>query len=780
MKQILWDALPRWLLTFLVCLALCLGFGAVFQIDLSLWIAVPALLVWCGVLSLERFKSIRILLAVWIAALVLILLLSDRELLADAAREIAARTGESGGYGGLMLLMLCAGLALPLSALMRFYPARAALSLAWIALWIAGALLEWPVPRLVPALMIPVVLLTLAETVRRLRHEAEDEPLKRALLLCLLPALLLLLLLPVSEEPYGYPLLHRIADQIQQIWHDMETAARFRYEGDRQFGLSFNGISDKAEVGDGIKEEDSGVIYIKPGRTTDGALYLFGNAWDTFNGKGWSSTLKSDDAKYLNWSLDTAEHIFALWRSAGIQDGSESFSDYFRANSIYLDCRSINIRTMFGVLDATHIYTDTERFPYSAGPTGTLFDYVQQDEVWYKVYFLEKNARTYNALIASAKETAPGGETRLTRWYRVAQSFSQDLWLDVRSDMYMERIFAEREELIRRVYLDCTGVSERAAALAQEITADCESDYEKLCAITAYLQDNYGYTTDPDPVPKGEDFLDWLLFERKEGYCAWYATAAVLLARSVGVPARYVQGYRCELTAGEYTKLGAEDAHAWCEGYISGYGWVTAEATPGFVSEGVGWLTAEEEKVLQSVAPEAAATPKNAKSPEGVGLNDEELPPPPPVEREPEIEAKPFTQQEEEKARFPWLTVILIAALAASVPLLRLWLRSRRQRRYAQAGPAERLQMDLETLLRDLRGKGYPRAPEESLRQYFERLPGFLIDDAAEAREMTALYDRTFFALKAPSEAELEKHRAFAAHFRPRTLRQWITWYSLQ
>ena len=100
--------------------------------------------------------------------------------------------------------------------------------------------------------------------------------------------------------------------------------------------------------------------------------------------------------------------------------------------------------------------------------------------------------------------------------------------------------------------------------------------------------------------------------------------------------------------------------------------------------------------------------------------------------------------------------MILIAALAASVPLLRLWLRARRKRRYAQADPAERLQMDLETLLRDLRGKGYPRAPEESLRQYFERLPGFLIRDGAEVREMAALYDRTFFALKAPSEAELK------------------------
>ena len=60
------------------------------------------------------------------------------------------------------------------------------------------------------------------------------------------------------------------------------------------------------------------------------------------------------------------------------------------------------------------------------------------------------------------------------------------------------------------------------------------------------------------------------------------------------------------------------------------------------------------------------------------------------------------------------------------------------------------------------------------------RLPAFLIEDQAEAKEMAALYDRTFFALKTPGEDELEKHRAFAERFRPHTLRQWLNWYSLQ
>ena len=56
----------------------------------------------------------------------------------------------------------------------------------------------------------------------------------------------------------------------------------------------------------------------------------------------------------------------------------------------------------------------------------------------------------------------------------------------------------------------------------------------------------------------------------------------------------------------------------------------------------------------------------------------------------------------------------------------------------------------------------------------------YLLADEAEAREMAALYDRCFFSPAAPNEEELARHRAFAARFRPRTLRQWMLWYSLQ
>ena len=164
-----------------------------------------------------------------------------------------------------------------------------------------------------------------------------------------------------------------------------------------------------------------------------------------------------------------------------------------------------------------------------------------------------------------------------------------------------------------------------------------------------------------------------------------------------------------------------------------------------------------------------------------MGSNADPLPTPPARdETEPEAET-PAPEEQSAAPRRLWLLPLIPVALPAVLLAIRFWQQRRRARRYAAADPSTRLKMDLELLLCDLRGKGYPRRPEESLQQYFARVPWhYLLADEAEAREMAALYDRCFFSPAAPNEEELARHRAFAARFRPRTLRQWMLWYSLQ
>lgn len=84
---------------------------------------------------------------------------------------------------------------------------------------------------------------------------------------------------------------------------------------------------------------------------------------------------------------------------------------------------------------------------------------------------------------------------------------------------------------------------ERVINLAKAITADCSNDYEKVIAIEEYLKNNYEYTLSPSRVPEGKDFVDWFLFEDKRGYCTYYATSMAVMLRSVGIPARYVEGF---------------------------------------------------------------------------------------------------------------------------------------------------------------------------------------------------------------------------------------------
>ena len=782
MKHSLWDALPRWLLTWLACLALEQGLGAYWKLDSRWWLAALVLLLWCALLAVtERFGRFWAMLALWAAAFGLCLLLADRAQLAAALRAGLARSGETQKGGEFVLLLFGSAAALPLSVLLRFYWGRLGLSLGWIALWVAAALTEWPLPRPVPAAMIPLLLLTLAETIRRCRREpAPAGSFRCALLLALLPAALLLALLPAPEEPFDYPLLHAAANTLEQKWYDAQTALLHRNKGTREFAMSFNGASDAAGAGRDAGQDRPGVIYARPVYTTDGALYLFGNAMNEFDGRSWYCTLSPGDAELLNWKLDTAERALALWRLLGDTEGEAAFSDYFRSNSVHLICRDLNVRTMFLTANATHVFTDTKRYPYADAPTGSLFDYVQRDEVWYRVDFLESNARTRGALIAAAEGTVYDPEASGSLWRRVAQDFERYFRLDLSDDVNLERLLARRAARIRAAFADDSCVSDRARALAERITADCDGDYEKVCAIAAFLQENYDYTLSPAPVPEGENFLDWTLFESHEGYCSWYATAAALLSRSVGVPARYVQGYRSELSGGVFTPLTPDDAHAWCECYIAGYGWVTVEATPGFRDDGEGWPTDAEERERLPDPNKDATDAAQTQSGGALGKNADPLPTPPAAaEREPEEETPEETPLP--PARFGWLAVLIPAALIAVLLAIRLWRQARRKRRYAAADPVARLQMDLEQLLRDLRGKGYPRRPEESLRAYFARLPWhYLLADEAEAEKMAALYDRCFFSPAEPSEEELASHRAFAARFRPRTLQQWLIWYGLQ
>src|SRR2546421_156092 len=132
-------------------------------------------------------------------------------------------------------------------------------------------------------------------------------------------------------------------------------------------------------------------------------------------------------------------------------------------------------------------------------------------------------------------------------------------------------------------YLDPGGLSSDARRLALEATTGTTNPFDKVMALTKYLQERYRYTLDLPRVPGGRDPVDCFLFDVKTGYCEQFATAEALILRSLGIPARLATGY----STGDYDPVlnqavvREHDAHAWVEGWFGGHGWVPVDPTPG-------------------------------------------------------------------------------------------------------------------------------------------------------------------------------------------------------
>lgn len=124
------------------------------------------------------------------------------------------------------------------------------------------------------------------------------------------------------------------------------------------------------------------------------------------------------------------------------------------------------------------------------------------------------------------------------------------------------------------------------AAAAKEILdqAGISTGWDTLTIaeeIEEYVQNSASYDLDPDVMPRDEDDLAiWFLREADKGYCVHFATAATVLLRAAGIPARYVEGYTAYVTAGDVTVVRANKAHAWVEYFVSGIGWLTIDPTP--------------------------------------------------------------------------------------------------------------------------------------------------------------------------------------------------------
>ncbi|MCL5428549.1 MAG: DUF3488 and transglutaminase-like domain-containing protein [Chloroflexi bacterium] len=214
-------------------------------------------------------------------------------------------------------------------------------------------------------------------------------------------------------------------------------------------------------------------------------------------------------------------------------------------------------------------------------------------------------------------------------------------------------------------------ISQRTQELAQTLAEGQETPYDIASAITNYLRREIEYTDRLPAAPFESEPIDWMLFEQKQGFCNYYATAEVVMLRSLGIPARlavgYAQGEREDLGGRVRYSVRQRDAHAWPEVYFPGIGWVEFEPTAN-----------QEPLVRPFVNPQSSVNEFE---------NPEEVVSPPEV-----LEIEPLTAEEyfkQEEARYFIPSMLFMAALLSLGAAL-LWHRHRARGGLALATLAER------------------------------------------------------------------------------------------
>lgn len=163
-----------------------------------------------------------------------------------------------------------------------------------------------------------------------------------------------------------------------------------------------------------------------------------------------------------------------------------------------------------------------------------------------------------------------------------AQQYSADSLLPQYNETQLREASRDYPAEILEKYLALPRdtISQRVRDLAVTLTYQAQNPYDKAKAIEAYLR-TYPYTLDVPAVPSSKEISDYFLFELKTGYCEYYATSMIVMARSIGLPSRMVIGY----ASSEYDTHTAQYiireaySHSWVEIYFPNIGWVEFEPT---------------------------------------------------------------------------------------------------------------------------------------------------------------------------------------------------------
>jgi len=305
--------------------------------------------------------------------------------------------------------------------------------------------------------------------------------------------------------------------------------------------LSTHVRSRRTRLGGDRRLKDTLVFVVE---SPDNSVYLRESIKEQYTGREW----RERDNKSFTAVSGKSIALKSMDETAGWLS-----EDYFVKNVITVTYNDFRTKTVFAPMRAKRINFDTDK---------RIKCLVDQDGIILSPKYLQKNLSYHVEMYNPRWE-----DGKLADLLRK----SSDISAGPIYDLYLQL----PENLPQRV-----------RELALNVAASASNRFDKVKALENFLSSNYEYTLNPGSVPKDRDFVDYFLFDSKKGYCTYYASAMAVMARAIGIPARYVEGYHLPYKPEKGTEyyVTKKQAHAWVEVYFEGVGWLMFEPTSPFTS----------------------------------------------------------------------------------------------------------------------------------------------------------------------------------------------------
>ena len=370
------------------------------------------------------------------------------------------------------------------------------------------------------------------------------------------------IILPDNTQDFKLEFLERKVRDITDRWTDWTV-----FSGPRKtFRLSYTGFpSSSTELGGPIKLSDDVVLTI----TSTTRLYLRGSLLNEYTGNSWTDTI--DDHRYKlkssHWKEAKAQAFDwdePVWKDLEPELGQRFF------NTVKASVTHTGIETSV-IFNAQRLEdVDVQKWggfvPHFNG-TGETF--TSRDITASESYLLHiRIPNTADPMFHNyVNEYVP-----FIDWRQPIPETWQEEGINHEKLIHIQKYYTALPETL----------PQRVINLAQFVTRESKTPLEKALAIEDYLRQNYEYTLNPPETPGNTDFVDYFLFDLKEGYCTYFATAMAVLGRAVGLPTRYVEGFLMPSHAkeGNIYEVKKLNGHAWVEIYFPKIGWLTFDPTP--------------------------------------------------------------------------------------------------------------------------------------------------------------------------------------------------------